>query len=1547
MRQRWLSGNTQPTHPHMKTKAFSESGVYNLRLASTLALCLGAAWLSVLSFAAPSPASGTLSTSSGPLTFTDSSPLVNNPTGEGVGFSKPTCTAPNTCSTYTLTLDPSLFAASGNYDPANNNILIQISWPVSATQYGSFVEGSDGSVIASNTAGIDPETITIPLSTPNLASKSPLQIVTTAEIGSGPSLTGTITLIGTSAGGQVCNGCTRPRYQMYEAPPGTATRSGEPSIGVDWNPNLQGLKQIAPATAAVGPKLLNTGGITIFTATFDQYRVGFDDCASPAVTSWTDIAFAPQQTASLDAIGFTDHFTKGALGTGPYDPGNANTLTPGRTFHGQLTAGDSNTSYTDDDGKSHTPSQGGGVPQGPDHETFGAGPYAPTDPNANPPVVEPAHPTYQNAVYYCTQNIAPEAECSRSDDGGLSFGPGVPIYTPTQCTGSIHGHVKVARDGTVYVPNYSCTLPTGNQGVAVSTDNGVSWNERNVPGSGSPKPGLVDPSVAIALNDIGKPAGQTTNTIYLGYIDNDGTPKVSASGDRGVHWLPAQNVGADFNLVNTTFPVVVAGDDNRAAFGFLGTTTPGDSSLNANFPGVWHLYIATTYDGGNSWVTIDATPNDPVQVGPVCNGGTTCPTKRNLLDFNGFDVDAEGRGVLGLSDGCVNCTNTSVSGDSNAAQGLIARQSGGPRLFSAFDPVEPAAPAAPQVLSATIQDDGVLISWIEPDNGGSPITAYRIYRGASSGAEGTTPIATVTNDPLNTHTKFLDTTATNPASGSGYFYHVTAVNAIGESRFCEEVATVAGGAAGATACAPPYIQVDGSGSGSTDPTMGELTIQGVNIGEPFTTCDDKSLTYIMQVSTMDPAGTGSAAPAPNGTWQITFNVLDDDGNPRTVFVDMNTANQRAGGTPVTPAFSYGRRDTSAAGGAADTTVCTNGPASSCPDVSGSVSADGTITINLKDNKLSFAAPTIATGTAFTWTPKAGDKLSSIEGETTILVGAAGTGAVDSVQTTGATGTYTMEGNAACSGKLPTAVLSATPSSGTAPLSVSFDASGSNEPSGACGTIASYTLAFGDGTTPVTQPASSPTFTHTYQNPGNYNASLIVTDSLGQTSTNPAEVTITATAAGTNHPPVAVLDANPAAGAPPLTVSFDATRSSDPDFSDTIQNYTFSFGDGSGNVSGGHPTVSHTYTSPGTFTARLIVTDSRGASNQNTDTDHVSIMVMQASTPTPTPGGSATPTATPGASATPTATPGGSATPTVTPGGSATPTATPGASATPTPTATPGSSATPSPTPANVSLVNISGRIVVQSGDSVGIGGFIVGGDGTKRIIARALGPSLNVNGTPVSGRLQDPVLELHDSNGNVLTNDNWRDSQEAEIQDTGLAPSDDHEAAIVKRVPAGNYTAIIRSADGTPGIGLIELYDLSENEPGELGNLSVRALVQTDDNVLIDGVILQGGNAKNVLFRALGPELHDRGVQGEIQDPLLELHDANGNMLATNDNWKDAPNASDIQASGLAPTDDHESAILMSLNAGNYTSVVRGVNNTTGVALNEVFKLDSSQTNKN
>lgn len=277
---------------------------------------------------------------------------------------------------------------------------------------------------------------------------------------------------------------------------------------------------------------------------------------------------------------------------------------------------------------------------------------------------------------------------------------------------------------------------------------------------------------------------------------------------------------------------------------------------------------------------------------------------------------------------------------------------------------------------------------------------------------------------------------------------------------------------------------------------------------------------------------------------------------------------------------------------------------------------------------------------------------------------------------------------------------------------------------------------------------------------------------------------------------------------------------------------------------------------------------------------------------------------------------------------------------PTPTPAPTATPTPAPTPVNVQLANISGRLVAQTGDRVGIGGFIVSGSVAKRVILRGMGPSLQANAKPVPGTLQDPVLELHQANGEVLlTNDNWRGAQEQEIKDTGLAPGDDRESAMVVTLPPANYTAVLRGVNDTSGVGLVEVYDLDMSKPVELGNLSVRANVLTDDNVLIAGIITVGGTPKRIVFRGIGPSLKS-SVPGALDDPTLELHDGNGALLMSNDNWKQAPNAAEIQATGLAPSDDRESAILMTLPAGNYTSILRGVNRTTGIALAEAYKLN-------
>jgi N-acetylneuraminic acid mutarotase len=277
-----------------------------------------------------------------------------------------------------------------------------------------------------------------------------------------------------------------------------------------------------------------------------------------------------------------------------------------------------------------------------------------------------------------------------------------------------------------------------------------------------------------------------------------------------------------------------------------------------------------------------------------------------------------------------------------------------------------------------------------------------------------------------------------------------------------------------------------------------------------------------------------------------------------------------------------------------------------------------------------------------------------------------------------------------------------------------------------------------------------------------------------------------------------------------------------------------------------------------------------------------------------------------------------------------------------PTPTPSPTATPTATPVNVQMLNISGRIFVQTGDTVGFAGFIFQGGTSKRVLIRSIGPSLKVSGNSVAGALQNPFLELHDNNGLLLnSNDDWRTGgQETEIQQSGLAPTDDREPALITNLAPATYTAVIRGVNGTTGIATIEVYDLESTVPGELANLSVRGDVRTDDDVLIAGLILQGGTPKRVMFRAIGPSLNGKGVPGALQDPTLELHDGNGTLLLSNDNWHQAPNVAEIQASGLAPTDDRESAILTTVVPDSYTAIVRGVNRTTGIAVAEAYKLD-------
>src|SRR3989449_697695 len=411
--------------------------------------------------------------------------------------------------------------------------------------------------------------------------------------------------------------------------------------------------------------------------------------------------------------------------------------------------------------------RGGVIPSGVDHEPVGGGIFGP------PLTRDPNGPIYPDAVYYCSQDIA-TAFCARSDDGGATYGAGVPTWTLADC-GGLHGHVKVSpADGTVYVPNKGCN---GKQAVAVSEDNGVTWTVKEVAGIAA---GIWDPSVGIA----------TAGTVYFGADAGSSLPLIAVSKNRGQTWSSPVNVGAFVapqqtgetqGVKQTAFPEVVAGDPTRAAFAFLGSTTsaPGGGGDNPNWPGIWHLYVAHTYDGGSTYTTIDITPNDPVQRNAtICAGGFGgCSNgTRNLLDFNDASVDQDGRVRIGYADGCIGqCV--SKGPNSFTALSTIARQVNGRRLFAASDVV--GVPSAPLVQASIDCTNANLVhlSWSTPDDHGSTILRYNIYRSTNGG-----PFTLIASPGFGTN-EFTDTIT----AGQSVQYKVTAVNGVGEGPSCSAV----------------------------------------------------------------------------------------------------------------------------------------------------------------------------------------------------------------------------------------------------------------------------------------------------------------------------------------------------------------------------------------------------------------------------------------------------------------------------------------------------------------------------------------------------------------------------------------------------------------------------------------------------------------------------------------------------------------------------------------------------------------------------------------
>ena len=1004
-----------------KSFAFAAPGTQAVAIVLT-ALCV--------LFAGPAraatPSSGTLTDSSGPLTYSAGPFFVANPTPIPAVDSGPRCNDPvQACDNFALTI-----ALSDAYLAAhpNDQVKISIAWKDSGAGVSDYdlyvfkgtVATTDGSQTAdySSASSANPEVVYIPVSVAN----GTYSVKIVPYTPTGETVNATIELVsGASSGGPPppppTGGPGVPRYQIFVPQDGLGQDSqGEFNIG--FNPKTGNIMTLADVTT---------------------YRVTPPEKLNPplpeaAPALWTDVTPSIANTTTLDPILITDQAT-------------------GRTFTANQTTGANILfAFTDDDGANWTQLSASPPNGGADHETIGAGPYPAGSPFAQ--VAQAAG--YPNAVYYCSQGEVP-AFCQRSDTGGLSFGPGVPIYNgvTTQCSG-IHGHVKVAPDGTVYVPNKACGAQ---QGGALSTDAGVTWNEFLIPNSAASNG--FDPSIGIASD----------NTAYFCYVNGDGHPHVAVSHDDGKTWGDDFDIGAQQGIQNAVFVEAVAGDPDRAACGFVGTTTAGNWQ-SLDFTGVWYLYIAHTYDGGKTWTTVNATPNDPVQgMGGICAAGISCsstPNNRNLLDFDEVTHDDKGYVLFGYDDGCVsdNCIASGGQNNDFVADMRVARQSGGKPLFAANDPAEPTVPKRPY-LQGTRTAAGSMLSWNAPDSGGAAITDYQVYRGNASGAE------TLLADLGSAKTSYEDKTA--DPTVSDYFYTVKAVNSQGASAASNEIdLKVTTPPPQESPCVIPGVTVATDSAGDETDMLPQHDVLSVQIAEPYDQANPPGDDLVFSLN----LSSASLIP-PNSIYYVRFNLPDNV----QYFVSYDTS------TLPAPTFNYGHVSQGAGGVSQDNTDGALDPSSG---------------VDTTNNRIVFVLPkkdiaALANNAT----------LSAVIGESRLLVGAAGTGLIEQLDATG-NGTYHQIGNAACApNRPPLAALTASPTSGTAPLTVSFDASGSSDPDPGDG-IASYTFDFNDGS--PKQTLSTPTTTHVYQNdtgnPVNYNPSVSVTDHHGAVSQNAAAVVIT-------------------------------------------------------------------------------------------------------------------------------------------------------------------------------------------------------------------------------------------------------------------------------------------------------------------------------------------------------------------------------------------------------------------------------------------------------
>ena len=531
-------------------------------------------------------------------------------------------------------------------------VTVQVSWLNPAEDLDLYLVGKTGQAGADSATVNDPEIAVLPAiqSDPKPVGDYEAHVIGFTNFGT--DYQGLITLVRPMpVSTAVVLKDQGPEYVMSVSPSNLANHAAEPTLAID------------------GDTTPDDGTDDVFFIASTQVsRVTFSTSAAP---NWED------------ATGLL-------TGLNTFDPIIVGDRETGRIWVAQLILGEGNSilEYSDDGGHSWLPGQGGGFRSGQDHQSLGVGPYPTTGNGALIP-----HPLYPHALYYCSHdNVI--AYCSRSDDGGQTFGAGVPIYTAENCTG-LHGHPKVGSDGTVYIPNSYCyrngltalDLDISNA-LIVSEDAGLTWTVRNLPGID----GRWDPSVAT----------DAAGRVYVGYMERDDvggkeSAKIVWSDDHGKTWSAPVDVGAPYGVKNAVFPAVVAGDGGRASYFFLGTTKPGNSGDPTTMgntgtvanAAVWYPYIASTFDGGSTWYVRNVSPNDPVQRGAICDGGfgSACESAgtRNLLDFMDAEVDMRGRMIGGFADGCTTAGCIAGTAFDSANKGVIIRQKSGQRLLAAFD----------------------------------------------------------------------------------------------------------------------------------------------------------------------------------------------------------------------------------------------------------------------------------------------------------------------------------------------------------------------------------------------------------------------------------------------------------------------------------------------------------------------------------------------------------------------------------------------------------------------------------------------------------------------------------------------------------------------------------------------------------------------------------------------------------------------------------------------------------------------------------------------